>query len=164
MGKRGPKPKPTAIRLLEGNPGRMPINPSEITCAAPAVMPSVVGMDEHAAEEWRRILASMPPDVYTALDVAMIAQYALAWSMLIRAQQELDMRGLLIEFDKYGKDGDIIGSELDVNPALKAWKAASDVLLKTTDRLGLSPGVRARLQIPSRGEQPASKFAGLIKQ
>ena len=29
MAKRGPKPKPTALRILEGNPGRRPLNTNE---------------------------------------------------------------------------------------------------------------------------------------
>ncbi len=29
MGQRGPAPKPTALRILEGNPGKRPLNASE---------------------------------------------------------------------------------------------------------------------------------------
>lgn len=162
MGKRGPKPKPTALRVLEGNPGRLPLNPDEIVIGNPPVKPSAVAMDPHASAEWDRLLHAMPPDLYTAADASVLSQYALAWSMLIRAQQELDERGLMVERVRYDKDGNILGEEIEVNPAAKAWKLASETLLKTGDRLGLNPGVRARLQVPSRGEEPKSKWSGLV--
>jgi len=72
--------------------------------------------------------------------------------MLIRAQKEIDESGIITFTEKgYG-----------VAPAVKVWKAASETLLKTADRLGLHPGARSKLQLPERGEQPKSKFAGLI--
>lgn len=127
-------------------------------------MPAVVGMDSHAAEEWRRVVAAMPPDVYTALDVAALTQYALAWSMLIRAQQDLDARGLMIASPLFDREGNEVGDAVEVNPAVKAWKAANEVLIRMADRLGLSPGVRARMSIPGRNAAPTSKFGTLIQQ
>lgn len=150
MGKRGPKKKPTALRILEGNPGRLPINEFEPTCDMPAVKPSFVAMDEIASREWDRVIACMPPHLYTAMDVAVLANYALAFSLLAKAQSELDSG--IIRLTVKGEQ-----------PAasVKVWKAASETLLKCADRLGLHPGARASLQIPQRGDGP-SKFDGLL--
>lgn len=166
MGKRGPKPKPTAIRLLEGNPGRLPINPDEIQCDLPPVMPHIVGADSFAAEEWHRIIAAMPPNVYTALDVAVLTQYCLAWSMLMRAQHDLSTNGMMVVTNSWRdkQTGELVAEERIVNPAAKLWAKAQEQLNKCTDRLGLSPGVRARMPIPqSRTKPNASKFGGLLK-
>lgn len=163
VGKRGPKPKPTALRLLEGNPGRLPINPDEIVIGDPPIKPNIVGMDAHASAEWDRLLASMPPGLYTSADTAALTQYALAWSMLLRSQEELDARGLIIETSIF-REGQEVDTHVKVNPAAKSWKLASETLWKAGDRLGLNPGVRARLQVPKRDEKPQSRFGGLIKQ
>lgn len=156
MGKRGPKPKPKAIALLEGNPGRRELVPDdlEVISELPAIMPASLEVDEIAAAEWRRVVAAMPPGLYSAADSAVLTLYAQSWSMLIRAMQEIDLNGLTILED----------GKLKTNPAVKTWKAASENLLKTADRLGLSPGVRSRLRLPTRGEKPESKFAGLIAE
>jgi P27 family predicted phage terminase small subunit len=124
----------------------------------PAVKPSVVEMDEIASLEWDRLKHAMPPGLYTAMDVALMTQYALAWSMLVKAQSEIDSGGIITFTEKgYG-----------VSPAVKVWKAASETLLKCADRLGLHPGARVRLQVPKRGSSPepgaGSKFAGFLGQ
>lgn len=163
MGKRGPKPKPTALRVFEGNPSRRELNAEEPHCEMPASKPHAVGMDALASAEFDRVMAAMPPGVYTALDVATLGQYALAWSMLVKAQQSIDEDGILIETFSVTKDGEQVFTGKKINPATKIWKAAAATLIQTSDRLGLSPGVRSRLKVPSRKEAEGGKFAGLIK-
>lgn len=165
MGKRGPKPKSTALRILEGNPSKRPFNDLEPACEMPAVKPSVIAADELASLEWDRLTAAMPPGLYTAADVAVIATYCQAWALMIRAQKEIDENGVMFTiFEECEKTGEMMPVKTIVSPAVKVWKAASETLLKTADRLGLSPGVRSRLQLPQRGESPEqkSKFAGLM--
>ena len=162
MAKRGPKPKPSALNILDGNPSRRPINTNEPECFLAPDKPHSVSADLIASAEWDRVVAAMPASVYTALDSGVLTTYALAWSMLIRAQKELDDRGLLEEEPITTKDGDVVGYKLVINPAARVWKAATETLLKTTDRLGLSPGVRTRLQVPTKDVTPTSKFAGLL--
>lgn len=163
MGKRGPKPKATALRMLEGNPGRREFNEAEPFCALPAEKPSAVIMDPLASDEFDRIMAAMPPGVYTALDTTTLGQYALAWSMLVKAQASIDEKGILLESFKLNREGEEISLGFQVNPACKVWKAAAATLIQTSDRLGLSPGVRSRLKVPTRQEATKSKFAGLLK-
>jgi P27 family predicted phage terminase small subunit len=161
MGKRGAKPKPTALRLLEGNPGRLPINDAEPQCGIPPVMPATVAVDAIASEAWNRLREVCPPQLYNAMDEQTLTQHCLAWSMFLRSQQEIDEGGLFIETPHYDKEGNHLYTEKDVSPALKTWKSASEVLLKTTDRLGLSPTARTRIQIPKTVDVQ-SKFKGLI--
>lgn len=162
MTKRGPKPKPTAIRMLDGNPSRRPLPLNEPTCAHPPVMPATVGADSFASAEWTRIRDACPPNLFTAMDAATLAQYCLAWSMLVRSQEEIDTRGLIIETPIVSKStGDIVGYDVGVNPAARTWKAAGETMLKCVDRLGLTPTSRTRIQVPTKGEV-ASKFDGLL--
>lgn len=151
LGTRGPKPKATALRLLEGNPSNRPINEFEPVCGMPPVKPSLVAMDEVASLKWDALIGAMPPQLYTALDTDVLSAHCLAWSLLSKAQMELDSG--IISFTENGEGP---------AAAVKVWKAAVETLLKTADRLGLHPGARSKLEMPKRNEQPQSKFAGLL--
>lgn len=168
MGKRGPKPKPKLLRQLEGNPGRLALMPddADITPNMPPVKPSAVGMDELASLEWDRLLACMPPELYSAADASVLSAYALAWSMLVKSQAEIDANGVVVleRLEKHNEDGSsVVREKYKKNPAVDTWKIAADQIHRCADKLGLSPGVRARLPNPkAQKEAPASKFAGLL--
>jgi hypothetical protein len=78
----GPKKKPTALRVLEGNPSKRPINACEPSCEFSAEMPAIVAGNKTAAAEWIRLTQAMPSGLYTAADVTVFTTYALAWAML----------------------------------------------------------------------------------
>jgi P27 family predicted phage terminase small subunit len=168
MGRRGPKPKPKTLRLLEGNPGRLAIMPddADITPNMPPVKPAAVSMDELASLEWDRLVACMPPELYSAADTAVMSTYALAWSMLVKSQAEIDNHGVVVteRVEKFNEDGSgMIRERHRKNPAIDTWKTAAEQIHRCADKLGLSPGVRARLPNPkAQREAPASKFAGLL--
>lgn len=149
--KPGPKKKPTHLRVLEGNPSRRPINDAEPVCDLPPCKPAVVASNAIASAEWDRVLAAMPPGLYTALDSATLTAYALAWSMLEQSQRAIAVDGLTIETAR-GRTS---------HPAVRIWKQSADTLAKCADRLGLHPGARSNLNIPSRGDKPGN-FAGLL--
>jgi P27 family predicted phage terminase small subunit len=164
MAKPGPKPKPKMLALLDGNPSKRPLVPDEleVTCDMPVVKPAIVAMDELASLEFDRVIAAMPPGIYTAADVAVLTAYALSWSMLHKAQVELDNNGLVIERTLIDDDGAVKAVTVKPNPAIRAWQLAATTLMKAADELGLAPGVRSRMQIPNR-QQARSKFDGLLK-
>jgi P27 family predicted phage terminase small subunit len=165
MAKRGRRPKPTQLKLLEGNPGRREVNLDEPVSDMPAIKPSVVAMDEIASLEWDRVTAAMPPGIYTANDAPTLTTYALAWSMLVKSQKDIDENG--VTFTCYltnKKTGEIYLSEIKTNPALRAWKAATETILKCGEKLGLNPAARQSLPKPLDPTKTArSKFAGLLE-
>ena len=58
MAARGRKPKPTALKLLEGNPGKRPLNDKEPKPQKKA--PSCPKwLDPEAKKEWRRLASKM---------------------------------------------------------------------------------------------------------
>jgi phage terminase small subunit len=52
MGKRGPRPTPTALRVLRGNPGKRPISGDEPQPAPLSELDAPVWLDELAAAIW----------------------------------------------------------------------------------------------------------------
>ena len=56
MGARGPRPKPTAVKKREGNPGKRPLNEKEPEFKAPEVCPAAPAfLNEIARAEWDRV-------------------------------------------------------------------------------------------------------------
>lgn len=164
MAKRGRKPKPTAIRLLEGNPGKRPIPVGEPQCEYLPTKPHSIGADVLASAEWDRIISVSPPTLYTAMDETMIGNYCLAWSMLVKAQNHIESDGVQTVIYKVHKDtGEMYAVDVVVNPAVRIWKAASETLVKLADRLGFTPSARVSLKLnTSREPTLGAGFGDLI--
>ena len=82
MGKRGPAPKPTEIKKLEGNPGEHALNDAEPKFAPGAEMPLQVRNDPVARAEWkRRVPELLQTKVLTAQDETEFAEYCLQHSV-----------------------------------------------------------------------------------
>ncbi len=154
MGARGPQPRPTKLKLLEGNPGKRPINENEVLPLGEIKKPSHI--TGPAAEEWDRVITSMPGGFYTAADVPTLSTYCVAWvlyrnALAIIARRPEDGGGM----EATGSQGQKIA-----HPQLAVAKQYSELILKCADRLGMSPAARTRLQAPE--EDPHGEFAGLI--
>ena len=93
----------------------------------------------------------MPPGLYTAADVPALTVYCLAWVMYRNALAQLAREGTIVA----GSMGQKVA-----HPAVAIAKAQAEIILRTGDRLGMSPVARVRLEVPDQA--PASKFAGLI--
>ena len=146
---RGQPPKPTHIRKLEGNPGKRPFNEREPEPTGPLTRPDFVTGE--AAREWDRAVGAMPPGLYTAADAPVLTVYCLAWVMYRNALGQVAREGLLAT----GSTGQRVP-----HPAVAIAKAQAEIILRASDRLGMSPNARTRLEVQ---DQPkTSKFEGLI--
>jgi P27 family predicted phage terminase small subunit len=58
MGRRGPQPQPTALKLERGNPGRRPVNADE-PVLAPASHAVPAGMTGRSRKEWTRLVGEL---------------------------------------------------------------------------------------------------------
>lgn len=80
MATRGRKPTPTAIKELEGNPGKRPLNAKEPKPVkkAPACPK---WLEPEAKKEWRRLSKQLEQlGVLTELDMASFAAYCQAYA------------------------------------------------------------------------------------
>jgi len=76
MGRRGPPPKPTALKLLEGNPGKQKLNKAE---PKPPALPKIPKAPSRlladAKKEWRRLASALVGmDVLTEIDFTAFAE------------------------------------------------------------------------------------------
>jgi P27 family predicted phage terminase small subunit len=92
----GPVPKPTALKLLAGNPGNRPLNPYEPKPAL-AVPSCPSHLDKEARREWRRIVPELTVlGLLTRVDRAALAAYCVAYSRWITAEREVQRTGLTV--------------------------------------------------------------------
>ena len=96
----GRKPKPTALKELEGNPGKRKLNKKE-------PMPGK-GMPDcpkwllpEAKEEWKRLCQKLSEmGVLTEVDMAAFAAYCQSYARWKEAQEHIDSEGSIFETDK----------------------------------------------------------------
>jgi P27 family predicted phage terminase small subunit len=149
MAIRGRTPKASRIRQLEGDAGKRPVNTKEPEPNGPAERPAM--LTGEAAAEWDRAVGAMPPGVYTAADVPTLTVYCLAWA---------SYRTAIRRIDKDGQTSKGAQGQLVAHPSMGIMSKQAEVILRASDRLGMSPSARTRLQVQ---DKPAvSKFDGLI--
>lgn len=97
MGARGPKPKPTALRILEGNPSHRPLPKNEPKPESDKVRcPAWLAAD--AKKEWRRLAPSLiAMGLLTNSDVQAFAAYCESYAAWKEASQYLHEHGSVFE-------------------------------------------------------------------
>jgi len=150
MGARGPKPKPTALRMIEGHPSPRGDNPEEPRPIGSPVCPDYLCDD--AAAMWEAIMGSMPPGLITVADAPLLEAYCAAYASHKAACEALN------------GDTDLLGRKLIVNdrpsPYFKIRNDAARTMISIATRLGLSPADRSGLKLG--GTKGSSKWAKLI--
>lgn len=158
----GRTPKPTSLKLLQGNPGRRPLNASEPQPDAGAPeMPA--GLSDEAEAEWRRILpilASMR--VLTVADSATIAGYCQSFADWIGAQADIREHGRLIEEPITNRMGEVVGHRLKKNPAITIASDMKKAMRAYASDLGLSPASRTRVHATPTTDDPAEDDMGRV--
>lgn len=141
MGKRGPAPKPTVLRLVHGDrPDR--INREEpIAPTLPVEAPEWISDEARAI--WNRYAPSLiKRGVLTYWD---IEAFVVLCNALVRykdACQLVDASSVLIG----------AGGRLEPNPALKVLRDAEDVFLRYAARFGMTPSDRQQIKAEVGGD------------
>ena len=93
MAARGRKPKPTALKVLEGNPGKRPLNDHEpIPPKGELKCPS--WLLPEAKKEWKRLASSLEAmGVLTMADLTAFAGYCQAYARWREAEEFITQHG-----------------------------------------------------------------------
>ena len=149
MGKRGPRPTPTKLKLLRGNPGNRPINKSEPQPATDGVvMPSHLG--EVAAAKWGQVLPLLQAvKVMTRADIEALARYCdtYEWWLATRAKLKKEGDTYPILNDK----GDV--KYIAQRPEVSIAHKLAVQLRQLEQDFGLNPSARTGLHV----EEPKQK-------
>lgn len=93
MAKTGRKPKPTALKKLEGNPGKRPLNEMEPVPPTVALRCPKHLLPE-AKKEWKRLAPIlMDMGLLTAADAVPFEGYCTAYARWLEAQEEITRHG-----------------------------------------------------------------------
>lgn len=136
---RGRKPKPTAIRQRDGNPGKRPLNDSEpIPAAGQVTCPEF--LDPEAREEWERIIVIlMEMGLLTRADRTALAAYCVAYGRWVRAEALVRKFGEVVKSPEKGFPMK--------SPYLCVADQALDTMRKLMTEFGLTPSSRSRIRI-----------------
>lgn len=147
--------KPTALKLLQGNPGKRKLSKN-----APAPAPLEVTPDppdflgEWASEMWRAIAPWLTQTgIMTRTDTHNLAAFCAAYDRWRQAEEEVARVGITVT-DKKGV--------VKKNPACTVINESLRQLASFGASLGLDPASRARLMGTGGQDQPANPFL-LIK-
>ena len=156
---RGRKPKPTALKLIEGNPGKRNLNKGE---PRPAIdIPTCPAhLCPAAKAEWKRLAQMLfRLRVISHLDRAVLAAYCQAYGRWVEAERAMKETPLLIKLPS---------GYIQPSPWLTIGNKQLELMHKFLAELGLSPASRSRVSTyPSLTPKPwefgstGSKFDGL---
>lgn len=139
----GPPPKPTALKILEGNPGQRPIGEEPKPRSGAPLPPA--HMSGEALAEWGRVVPDLDKiGMLAKVDRAYLVVYCEAWQAYCEASQALRDHGVVVK----GREDTLVK-----NPAAQVMRDAADLMLKYGSRFGLSPSDRVKLAVqPAQDE------------
>jgi P27 family predicted phage terminase small subunit len=158
----GRRPKPIALRKLQGNPGKRPLNRDE-PAPAPGEPPMPMGLSAAAQAEWRTIVAELLTlNVLSIVDGKALAAYCHNFSRWMEAEEEITRLGLIVEepiTKGQGEDAIIVGYKYKRNPGVTISNDAQKLMKSFLIEFGLTPASRSRLRIEKKADDdPFAKF------
>ena len=136
MATRGRKPTPTALKKLEGNPGKRPLNNSEPKPDQKA--PSCPKwLEPEAKKEWRRLAKQMEAlGILTEVDMAAFAGYCQAYARWKEAEEFITQHGTIVRTPS--------GYWQQV-PQVSIAQTYLKVMNRFAEQFGLTPASRSRI-------------------
>lgn len=151
----GRKPKPTALKLLQGNPGGRPINRLEPKPEL-AIPTCPDELCDDAKLEWNRLAPYLlRMGMITEADRGAFAGYCQAFGRWIEAERYLRIEGEILRSDK---------NNLVQNPRLWVANRALEQMYKFMGEFGLSPSSRTRLKVSPPVEDEMDEYLKRGKQ
>lgn len=147
----GRPPKPTALKIVQGNPGKRALNTSEPqprretpTCPA--------WLSVEAKREWRKMTPELERlGLLTVIDGAALAGYCQAYARWKQAEALLDREGLVITTQSgYSQP----------HPAVAIAQKSLALVRAFCSEFGLTPAARSSLHVAPL-DKPESPFAAL---
>lgn len=141
---RGRKPKPTAVKVAAGNPGKRPLNPAEAR-PDPSRPNCPRWLSDPAKREWKRVATRLhEAGLLTYVDRSLLAAYCQAYGRWVEAELEIAEQPLVLESDK---------GNLYQNPWVGVARSAMTDMIKVATEFGISPSARSRIRVQPQAEQ-----------
>jgi len=138
MATRGRKPKPTAVKILEGNPGKRQLNiyePEPEKAEAPPECPA--WLEDEAKEEWNRLSKNLfELGLLTEFDIQAFASYCEAYARWREAEEFITQHGSIVK-TKNGMWQQV--------PQVSIAHQNQKIMLQAAAEFGLTPSSRSRI-------------------
>lgn len=138
MATRGRKPKPTALKVLEGNPGKRPLNNNEPKPEKKAPRcPS--WLEPEAKKEWKRMAKTLEAiGVLTQIDAAAFAGYCQAYARWKEAEEFLSKHGTIFKTPS---------GYIQQVPQVSIAQTYLKIMKDFCSEFGLTPSARSRIRV-----------------
>lgn len=148
----GPAPKPTELKILQGNPGRRPLNTAEPK-PRPERPRCPIWLSKEAKREWRRIVPELEAmRLLTVVDRAALAGYCQAYARWRQAEEILEAEGLIFETPN---------GYLQQRPEVSIAQKSLQLMKSFAAEFGFTPSSRTRISVTEREpEDPFEAFLG----
>jgi P27 family predicted phage terminase small subunit len=159
---RGPKPTPTHLRVLRGNPGKRALPTNEPQPEQPISVPDAPAfVTGYASDEWYRVGTELYRlGMLTNVDLQSLAAYCVAYGRWRTAEEliakmaskDIISSGLIVKS----------AGELKQNPLIPIARKACLDMVRFAGEFGLTPAARSRIDGIASASTAPSKFDGLL--
>ena len=154
MAQRGRKPKPTALKVLEGNPGGRPLNPNEPKPAKKAPR-CPAWLEDEAKKEWKRMGKTLEQmGLLTEMDMAAFAGYCQAYARWKEAEEFITQHGTIVRTPS--------GYWQQV-PQVSIAQTYLKIMNRFAEQFGLTPASRSRIIAADSGTDTQDEMEALLE-
>lgn len=159
---RGRKPKPTALKVLQGNPGHRDLNGDEpqhtalaIADYPPELSTGRLEADTEARAEWDRVAGGLViSGQVTAVDRGLLVSYCVKYGQWFALEREAALTPFVVNTPA--------GHPIK-NPGLVLANQTLGVMLRAAAELGITPSSRSRVTSVKTGA-PANPLARFLSR
>lgn len=146
MGKRGPAPTPTALKLALGNPGHRPINDREPKPIGDPRPPKRLTPRERKV--WKQIVPGLiASGLASQIDAEPLARYCETLARYIDAKAFIDKNGQTYAIRDPLTN---VVQRVVTWPQVSIERACHKALVAMEDRFGMSPSARSRISVDAQ--------------
>jgi P27 family predicted phage terminase small subunit len=149
MSTRGPRPVPTALKVLHGNPGHRAINKEEPVIEKELVL-APDWMTDPQKKLWDRVILEAPRNLLKSLDESVLTTWVVACDLHRQASEAVAKSGLVVK-------SPVKGDPMQ-NPYLAIINKQASIMMKAAAEMGFTPSSRSRIVL-KKEIRSGSKFS-----
>ena len=147
MGIRGPAPKPTAVKILQGKPGHRPLPANEPKPDSGRLPSAPRWLSDEAKREWKRLAPRLwRVGLLTEADHDALAMYCETWATWKRAEAQVQRKGEVVK---------TVNGNVIQNPYLAIANRAKRDALMLAREFGMTPSARTRISVDDGADEPS---------
>jgi len=149
----GRKPKPTALKVLEGNPGKGKLNKCEPNPGKD--MPQCPDwLLDDAKDEWNRLADKMNQmGILSEVDQAAFAAYCQSWARWKEAQEQIEINGSVFVTEK---------GYQQQSPWVGIANTSQKLMIQAAGEFGLTPSSRSRIIAANDSKSDLDEMEALL--